>query len=341
VVAVGAYVIRRVLMGIVMVIAMSLVTFVLFFASPVDPARFACGKNCSPALIEQTRVYLGYDAPVLVQWKEFVVGIFQGREYPDSPAMKAAAPETIVECPAPCLGYSRVSNALVTDKIVERFPLSFSLALAAFFMWMTGGILFGIIAALKRGTIIDRGVVGVSLLLYAFPSFFIGLFILKFFAIKWQLVPIPEYTSISEGGVGLWLQGLLLPGLTLALLFMALYVRMTRSFVLETMTEDYVRTANAKGLAPRKVLWKHTMRAAVTPLVTMAGLDFAALIGTAIITETVFNYAGLGALSLNAAQALDLPMTIGIVLVLATLVITANIVVDLLYAVIDPRVRVG
>ena len=159
--------------------------------------------------------------------------------------------------------------------------------------------MLGVIAALK-GTIIDRGLVGLALIAYAFPTFFIGLFLYKFVAIKWKIVPTPEYIPIADGGVGTWVVGLLLPGLTLALAFMAGYVRMTRAFVLESMAEDYIRTAKAKGLKPRKVLFKHTMRAALTPLVTMAGLDFAGLMGGAVITETVFNYPGLGKLLVDA-----------------------------------------
>ena len=226
-------------------------------------------------------------------------------------------------------------------EIKEAFPVSLSLALAALVIWVSGGVIFGVIAAVRKGTIIDRGIVALSLIFYAFPAFFIGLFLLKFLAIKWEVVPIPEYTPIAEGGVGLWLQGLFLPALTLALLYMAGYVRMTRAFVLESMTEDYIRTARAKGLKRRPVLIKHSMRAALTPLVTLIGLDFAGLMGGAIITETVFNYNGLGKLAVEANQTYDLPTIVGLVLLLGTFVIIANIIVDVLYAVIDPRVRVG
>lgn len=336
-----AYIVRRLIAGVIMLIVMSFVTFLLFFASPVDPARYACGKNCSPALIEQTRKALGYDDNVLVQWVDFMKGTVQGRDYPSDPKLKKTAPETIAHCPAVCLGYSKYSNDNVTTLIKQAFPVSFSLAIAAFIMWIVGGILFGVIAALKKGTIIDRGIVGVSLLFFAFPTFFIGLFLYKFIAIKWQLVGIPEYVSIADGGFFTWVEGLLLPALTLALFFMAGYVRMTRAFVLESMGEDYIRTARAKGLVGRRVLFKHSMRAALTPLVTMAGLDFAGLMGGAIITESVFNYSGVGLLAATSARAYDLPVEVGIVLTLATFVIVANIIVDILYAVIDPRVRVG
>lgn len=337
----AAYIVRRFISGFLLLVVMSLVTFLLFFASPVDPGRFACGKNCTPALQEQTRKALGYDDPVLIQWADFVKGVVKGREFPDDPSLRKTAPETIVHCPAVCLGYSKTSNSLVTEKIQQRLPVSLSLAMVAFLFWIIGGVSLGVIAALRKGSIIDRGVVGTSLVFYAFPTFFVGLFLYKFIAIKWQLVPIPQYVSIADGGVMTWLSGLLLPGLTLALFFMAGYVRMTRAFVLESMGEDYVRTANAKGLAPRRVLVKHTMRAALTPLVTMAGLDLAGLMGGAIITEAVFNYPGLGLLAASSARNLDLPMSVGIVLILATFVIVANIIVDVLYALIDPRVRVG
>ncbi len=336
-----AYVVRRVFVGVIMLIVMSLVTFLLFFASPVDPARYACGKNCSPELREQTRKALGYDKPTVVQWTDFLQGVVKGREYPDDPELKAKAPELIAECPAPCFGYSVVNTTTVNAEIKEAFPVSLSISLAALFMWLLGGVFFGVIAAVRKGTLTDRGIVALSLVFYAFPAFFIGIFLLKFLAIKWQFVPIPEYVSIADGGLGTWLQGLFLPGLTLALLYMAGYVRMTRAFVLESMSEDYVRTARAKGLKGRRVLVKHSMRAALTPLVTLVGLDFAALMGGAIITETVFNYNGLGKLALDANLTYDLPTIIGLVLLLGTFVIVANIIVDVLYAVIDPRVRVG
>ncbi|GAA1809269.1 ABC transporter permease [Nocardioides hankookensis] len=336
-----AYVIRRLFVGVIMLIVMSLVTFVLFFASPVDPARYACGKNCSPELREQTRKALGYDKPVIVQWTDFLKGVVQGRDYPDDPELRAAAPELVTHCAAPCFGYSVVNTKTVNELMKEAFPVSLSISIAALVLWLFFGVLFGVIAAVRRGTLIDRGIVAVSLVLYAFPAFFVGLFLLKFVAIKWQWVEVPVYSPIAEAGVGAWMTSLLLPAVTLAVLYMAGYVRMTRAFVLESMSEDYVRTARAKGLKSRRVLFKHSMRAALTPLVTLVGLDFAGLMGGAIITETVFNYNGLGKLAYDANTTNDLPTIIGLVLLLGTFVIVANIIVDVLYAVIDPRVRVG
>ncbi|GAA4714024.1 ABC transporter permease [Nocardioides conyzicola] len=336
-----AYVIRRLFVGVIMLIVMSLVTFFLFFASPIDPGRFACGKNCSVAQIKQTNKSLGYDKPTIVQWTDFLQGVVKGRDYPDDPELRAAAPQLVTHCAAPCFGYSVVNTKTVNQLMKEAFPVSLSISIAALVLWLFFGVLFGVIAAVTRGSLIDRGIVAVSLVLYAFPAFFIGLFLLKFVAIKWELVDVPVYTPIAEGGLGAWLTCLLLPGITLAVLYMAGYVRMTRAFVLESMSEDYVRTARAKGLKPRRVLVKHSMRAALTPLVTLVGLDFAGLMGGAIITETVFNYNGLGKLAIDANNTNDLPTIIGLVLLLGSFVIVANIIVDVLYAVIDPRVRVG
>jgi peptide/nickel transport system permease protein len=336
-----AYIVRRVIAGVVLLIVMSMVTFLLFFASPVDPARLSCGKNCSPALMEQTRKALGYGDPVWVQWGDFAKGVFVGSDYPRDPSLKKTAPDTIAHCAAPCLGYSVKQADTVRNLIKDAIPVSFSLAMVAFALWITGGVLFGVIAALKRGTFIDRGIVGLSLVAYALPTFFVGLLLYRIVAIKWQLVDTPQYVSIADGGLWAWFQGLWLPGLTLALFFMAGYVRMTRAFVLESMGEDYLRTATAKGLPRRQIVFKHSLRAALTPLVTMAGLDLAGVIGGAIITESVFNYPGLGKLAVRAATDQDLPTNVGIVLLLASFVIVANLVVDLLYAVIDPRVRVG
>jgi peptide/nickel transport system permease protein len=335
-----AYIVRRLFAGIIMLIVMSFVTFLLFFAGPTQPALFACGRGCTPDRLAVTEKSLGYDKPTVVQWADFMKGVVQGRDFPDDPTLKKDHPETIAHCPAPCLGHSPLSNANVLDLLKEAFPVSLSLALMAFAMWITGGVLFGVIAALKKATIIDRGIVGMALFFFAFPTFFVGLFLLKFIAIKWQVVPVPVYTPLSENP-GLWLQGLILPGLTLALFFMGGYVRMTRAFVLESLSEDYVRTAKSKGLKPRRIIFKHALRAALTPLVTMAGLDFAGLVGGAIITEAVFNYPGLGRLAVTATVERDLPITVGVVLIFAAVVILANIVVDVLYAFIDPRVRVG
>ena len=336
-----AYIVRRIAVGLALILALTLVTFVLFFASPVDPARYACGKNCSEQQRDQARKALGYDQPVMTQWTNFVKGVAGGRDFPADPELRAAAPEVVTHCAAPCLGYSHLNSATVNDLIKDAAPISISLAVVALVMWLIGGVLFGILAAVYQGSFLDRGIVGLTLVAYAFPTFFIAVFLLKYVAVKWQLVPYPGYVSIADGGVASWLGNLFLPSFTLALVFIAGYVRMTRAFVLESMTEDYIRTARAKGLPGRVVLFKHGLRAALTPLVTMTGMDFAGLLGGAIITESVFAYPGLGLLTVQASNAWDLPTIIGVVLLAGTFVIVANIIVDISYAFIDPRVRLG
>jgi peptide/nickel transport system permease protein len=205
---------------------------------------------------------------------------------------------------------------------------------------MAGGIGLGITAALFKGRLLDRAIVAGSLVAYAFPTFFIGLLLLKFVAIRWSVLPLPAYTPLTEDPRA-WAAGLVLPGITLSLVYLAGYIRVTRAFMLETMGEDYVRTARAKGLPRRVVVGKHTLRAVLTPLVTLSGLELAGLLGGAIVTESVFNFNGVGKLSITAVQRYDLPVIVGVVLLVASFVIAANIVVDLLYAVIDPRVRLA
>ncbi|GAA3684736.1 ABC transporter permease [Nocardioides ginsengisoli] len=347
-----AYVIRRIVAGVVMLLAMSMVTFLLFFASPVDPARYACGKSCSPVQREQARKSLGYPergkgvwesnikGPA-VMWVEFTKGLVAGRQFPADEALRKAAPDNVVNCSAPCLGYSTYSVRTVNSMVTEALPVTASIATFAVILWVFFGVLVGVLAAVTKGSFMDRGIVGSALFIYAFPSFFIGTFLLQYVSIKWNLYPLPTYTRIADGGVWTWFYNLLLPALTLALLYLASYARMTRAFVLESQTEDYIRTARAKGLKTPRILFKHSLRGALTPLVTMAGLDFASVLGGAIITESIFNFNGLGKLAVSANTNYDLPVLIAIVLVAGAFVITANIIVDILYAFIDPRVRVG
>ncbi len=333
-----AYIIRRLFAAVIMLLLITLVTFILFFATPVNPGQLTCGKNCTPALIEQNNKALGYDKPVVVQWADFVKGVVVGRDFPDDKRLAKTHPELIAHCSAPCLGYSPMAAETVNNELKPRIPVSVSIALVAFVIWMVFGVGFGIIAALRRGRFADKFLVGLALVFYSFPSFFIGLCLYYYVALQWKIVPVPEYTPLTENPAK-WLQGLILPAVALALQLLAGYTRLTRAFVLESLGQDYLRTAKAKGLAPRKILFKHTLRAALTPIVTQAGLDLAILMGGTIITEQVFNFQGVGKLAVESATTWDLPTTIGIVMLLATLVILANLVVDVLYGVIDPRVK--
>jgi peptide/nickel transport system permease protein len=340
---VTAYIIRRILIGVGMLLAMSMVTFLLFFAGG-DPSRSLCTRQCTPDRIEAISKQLGYNQPIYTQYGDFLKGIVAGREYPSDPEYRAAIkkthPELLTECAAPCLGYSEANQQTVNHLIKEAVPVTVSISIVAFLMWIIGGVLLGVTAAVFKGSLWDRGLVGITLVVYALPVFFVGAFLLKYVALKWQLVDYPAYVPFSDGPWA-WFSGLLLPAITLALFYMAAYVRMTRAFVLESMSEDYIRTARAKGVKPRVVLFKHGLRAALTPLVTMAGLDFAALLAGAVITESVFNFNGLGLLAVQSNANRDLPTLVALVLMAGAVVIVMNILVDILYAAIDPRIRVA
>ena len=242
------------------------------------------------------------------------------------------------KCDAPCLGYSFKLGEEVTVLIKQRFPATMWLAIGAFVMWIVVGVSFGIFSALRRGKWQDKTIMGISLVGYSLPSFFIGLVLLFFIILKWNLLPYPDYVSPFENPVKFF-QTMLLPWIVLAILYAAFYMRLTRNQMLDTLGEDYIRTARAKGLPERIVIRKHALRAGLTPIVTAAGLDLAGLLGGAIITEQIFSLPGIGALAVQSVLDADLPVIVGITLITATFIIVANLIVDLLYVVIDPRVR--
>jgi peptide/nickel transport system permease protein len=330
---VTAYLIRRVLGMFVLLFLLTITVFFLFNLLPGDPARLTCGKACSPAIIEANRHRLGYDEPILVQYEKFVTGIFFGRTF------SADSPQPI-ECSAPCLGYSFNRHELVLSLIARAAPVTFWLAIGAFLMWIIGGISLGIFAALHHGQWPDRLVMTMSLIGYSLPSFFIGLVLIFFIILKLGWLPFPSYVSPFENPFQ-FLQTMILPWIVLATLNAAFYMRLTRNQVLEVFGDDYVRTARAKGLPERTVVVKHALRAGLTPIVTAAGLDLAYLLGGAIISENIFSLPGLGSLAVTSVLTSDLPVITGITLLTATIIIVANLVVDLLYAVVDPRVTVA
>jgi peptide/nickel transport system permease protein len=316
---------------ITLLFVLSVAVFVLFNMLPGDPARLTCGKSCTPVIIEQNRQRLGYDLPPHEQYLNFVSGIFFGRVFsPESP-------QPIV-CEAPCLGYSFNRHEEVLSLIMRSAPVTFWLAIGAFILWISVGVSLGIFAALRRGRWPDRLVMGISLIGYSLPSFFFGLILIFFVIIKWQLLPFPNYVSPFEDPVA-FLQTMILPWIVLAILYAAFYMRLTRNQVLEVFNDDFVRTARAKGLPERTVVVKHALRAGLTPIVTAAGLDLAGLLGGAIISENIFSLPGLGALAVDSITNSDLPLITGITMLTASLIIFANLIVDLLYAVVDPRVR--
>jgi peptide/nickel transport system permease protein len=312
---------------------LSISVFFLFSILPGDPARLTCGKACTPQIIAANRHHLGLDEPVLTQYQKFVTGLFVGRTFSED------SPDPI-ECNAPCLGYSFERNEEVLHLIVRNAPVTFWLAIGAFLLWLAAGISLGILAALRRGRWVDRVIMAVSLTGYSLPSFFIGLLLIFFVIVKWGWLPFPSYVSPFENPVQFF-QTMLLPWVVLAMLYAAFYIRLTRNQVLEVLQDDYVRTARAKGLSEGAVVVRHALRAGLTPIVTAAGLDLAGLLGGAIISENIFSLPGLGSLAVSSVIQADLPLITGLTLVTAAIIIVANLVVDLLYVVVDPRARVG
>jgi peptide/nickel transport system permease protein len=316
-------------------LAASFAVYVIFAFLPFDPAALTCGKNCNdPGIIEANRRRLGYDLPFFTQYFLFLKGLFFGRTFGEGAAL--------INCPAPSLGYSFQQHACVTNLIGEALPVTFSLAIGAIVMWLALGIGLGILAARFRGRFVDRLSTIFVLIGTSLPTFLTGLLLLVFVVIRWGLIPFPSgnYTSFFENPFE-WAQILFLPWLTLAFAYAALYTRFVRSSVIDTSNEDYIRTARAKGLSESVILGKHTLRAALAPIATMAGLDFAGLLGGAILTESVFNLPGLGRLAISAVTKYDLPIIVATTLLAAFIVVIMNLIVDILYAYIDPRVRVA
>jgi peptide/nickel transport system permease protein len=330
-----AYISRRLAVSFFILLAASFAVYVIFAFLPFDPAALTCGKNCNdPGIIEANRRRLGYDLPFFTQYFLFLKGLFVGRTFGEGAAM--------INCPAPSLGYSFQQHACVTNLIGEALPVTFSLAIGAIVMWLALGIGLGILAARFRGRIVDRLSTIFVLIGTSLPTFLTGLILLVFVVIRWGLIPFPSgnYTSFFENPFE-WAQILFLPWLTLAFAYAALYTRFVRSSVIDTSNEDYIRTARAKGLSEGVILGKHTLRAALAPIATMAGLDFAGLLGGAILTESVFNLPGLGRLAISAVTKYDLPIIVATTLLAAFIVVIMNLIVDILYAYIDPRVRVA
>lgn len=334
------YIIRRLFAVVMMLLVISATTFLVYFAGPSNPAALTCGRNCTPEVIAANSHALGFDKPIYEQYTDFLKGLVSERNFPNDPSQEKLAPSTISHCKAPCLGFSFVQQQSVTTLVKAAFPITFSLAIGGFVLWMTIGVTAGCIAAINRGRLIDRGIVGLALIGYSLPTFFVGLLVLTFIAIKWQILPVPSYTPVTQSPVQ-WAAGLILPWFTLAAVFAAGYVRLTRAYMIETMGEDYIRTARAKGVIRRKVIMRHGLRAALTPIVTVAGLDLGALLGGMVVTEQVFGLNGLGRLAVQSVINVDLPTIVALVLVAATAYTLANLVVDILYGVIDPRVRIG
>jgi peptide/nickel transport system permease protein len=331
------FIIRRLILTVFLLLLVSAITFAIFFLVPRLAGQTAyqlaaqyVGRDPTPDAIRAVEIKLGLADPLYLQYGRFVKGIVFGVHYNNGP--------DISYCPFPCFGYSFRNQQPVWPQLISDAPVTLSLAIGGAILWLIGGVSIGVLSALRRGSFFDRLSMGIALAGVSLPVFFTGLISLELFSYKWSIFPNVHYVGITSNPL-LWARNMVLPWVTLAFLYAALYARLTRAGMLETMGEDYIRTARAKGLPERKVVVKHGMRAALTPIVTIFGLDLGLLLGGAILTETTFSMPGLGQFTILAIQNQDLPEIMGVVMIAAFFIVVANMIVDILYAVVDPRVR--
>ncbi len=331
------FVIRRLIATVFLLIIVSMITFAIFFLLPrlagqstYELAIQYVGRNPTRSAVLAVEKQLGLDAPVYLQYGRFLRGIVLGAHY-------TAGPVTAY-CPPPCFGYSFKNQQPVWPQMVSSIPVTLSLAIGASILWLVSGVSIGVLSALKRGSVFDRFSMTVALAGVSLPIFFTGLIALELFSYRWPIFPNVTFVPFTQNP-WLWAKNLVLPWVTLAFLYAALYARLTRAGMLETMNEDYIRTARAKGLPERTVIVKHGLRAALTPVVTIFGMDLGLLLGGAVITEYTFSLHGLGLFTILAIQNQDLPEILGVTMLAAFFIVIANLFVDILYAYIDPRVR--
>ncbi|MDQ6936022.1 MAG: ABC transporter permease [Actinomycetota bacterium] len=332
------YIIRRLLAAIMILLVVSMITFGIFYliprltgATPETLASRYAGRTATAQTVHLVAQNLGFYDPIPVQYWHWLNGIFVGVHYDLG--------TQIDYCPPPCLGYSFVNQAPVWPDLVQAAPITMSLAAGASVLWLTAGLAVGVLSAVKRGSVFDRATMAVALGGVSLPIFFTGLVSLAFLSYRWNLFPPGgSYTPFTHNPLA-WAGDLMLPWITLAFLFSAQYARLTRAGMLETMNEDYIRTARSKGLPEHTVVLKHGLRGALTPILTVFGLDVGLLLGGAILTEKTYGLNGLGQYTVNAIDTQDLPKILGVTLLATIFIVFANLVVDLLYAVVDPRVR--
>jgi peptide/nickel transport system permease protein len=319
-----SFIVRRLLWMVVLLFVISFLTFIIFYTLPAaDPAALRAGRNPTPELLATLRETLGLDKPWYVQYAKYLDRLVFHFDF----------------------GYSYQNSVSVKQQIFDRLPATGALAIGGAIVWLLIGIPIGIISAIKRGTILDRAAMGAALVAISAPVYWLGLVSLYLFSKDLGKFPIFEGQGAYPNTGNILsdpqhvIPALILPWFVLAASFAAIYARFLRGNLLETMSEDYIRTARAKGLKERVVVFKHGVRAAITPIITILGLDLGILLGGAILTETVFNIPGIGRLAFDAIQKSDLNTVQGTVLMGALFIIFLNLVVDVVYAFLDPRVR--
>ena len=314
------FLVRRIALGVLVMWLITIAVFALFFVAPNDVARTLAGRQAPPETVALISHRLGLDQPMWKQYLDFLGKAVHGD-----------------------LGYDYYHQVPVTQIIGAALPITLSVVVGGAIIWIVLGVTNGVLSAIRPRSFLDRSLTAFSLLFYSMPTFLLGLLFLYFFYFRLTLAgidifPAGGYAPLSDG-FWPWVQHLILPWFTLALVSAATYTRLTRASMLDVLGEDYVRTARAKGIGERRVVLRHGLRAALTPVVTQFGIDVGALLGGVVVTETVFSLPGLGKTAIDAINQQDLPVIIGIVLFASLAVVVANIVVDMVYAVLDPRVR--
>src|ERR671930_97470 len=316
------YIVRRLLWVVVVLLVITMVTYAIFFVmSPGDPAKAFAGKAPTADTIAEVKRQFDLDKPVWMQYGLFVRHLFGGDQYG-----------------WPGLGFSFVTRSPIKPILFSRLLVTAQLAVGAALVWLCIGIPIGIVSAIKRRSLVDRLAMGFALFFVSAPVFWLGLIALWLFWFKLRIIPGTGYVA-PTASFGSWFGHMITPWVVLALLYAAFYARMTRGNLLETMGHDYIRTARVKGLPEWKVILKHGLRASLTPVVTLLGLDLGALLGGAVITETVFNLQGVGQWAVNSVFQGDIPAVLAVTVVVAVAVTMANLIVDIIYAYLDPRVR--
>ncbi len=328
------YIVRRVVAAILVVVVTSMFVFALFFLGPSNPASIICNQNgrCTADRQANLEHALGLDQSVVTQYGSFAKGIFVNRTI-------SVGQGANYDCSAPCLGISFRTREEVTELLKDKYPATLSLAIVGGTLYLLIGGTLGILAAKWRGSAADRMLVGSSLVVSSIPYYLVALLAWLFLVNQYNLFPETGYFPITDNPLK-WAGGLLLPWLVLGIAQSPQYARFGRGSMVETLSEDFIRTASAKGLSRNKVLFKHALRAAVVPIVTIFGLDMAFLLAGTVFTEKIFEIDGIGAWGLEAIPV-DFPVISATVLVGAVLVVVANLVVDILYSFLDPRVRLA
>ncbi|CAA9419351.1 ABC transporter permease [uncultured Nocardioides sp.] len=333
-----AYIIKRLLTGVVVVVLVSMAVFALLWYGPESPARPICvqetSNRCTDERLANFEESMGYNNPIYVEYGKYAKGIFVGREM--------ALGGNTIQCDAPCFGFSFRSRALVWDELIERLPATISLAIGGATLYLLLGIPIGIAAARRRGTLGDKLLVSSFLVISSIPYYLFALVAWLYCTLVWDLPVLGDsgYTPLLDNPAK-WFAGLLLPWLCLGIFNCTAYTRYTRGAMVESLSEDYIRTAKAKGLPARTVVYKHGLRSALVPVVTIFGIDLGILLAGTIFTERIFEIQGIGLWGLRAVGSFDLPVISATAMFGAIVIIVSNIIVDVVYGVLDPRVRVS